>query len=99
MELDYYSEILDFYEEISGEKPKNKIKIEKWSDISYIELMNALRNNKRLKDADIKLVAKNSMILILNLFDEKIKIDTSKNWNDLDFEEKEKFRRCLISAL
>ena len=56
MELDYYSEILDFYEEISGEKPKNKIKIEKWSDISYIELMNALRNNKRLKDADIKFI-------------------------------------------
>jgi len=99
MEIEYYSEILDFYEEILKKKQKDKEKIEKWSDFSYIELMEEIRKRKKLKDADIKHVAKNSIILILNLFDEKTKIDTSRDWNELSKEEKEKVRKYLLSIL
>ena len=65
-EMDYYDDIISFYQDSTENKAEEE-KIEKWSDRSYISIMKDLNENKQLEDANISDVAKNSIILILNL--------------------------------
>jgi len=60
LEMEYYTKILDFYQNQKFDKET----VEIWKSKSYIELMQVLKrtNNKNL--------VKNAIILILSLFEE-----------------------------
>ena len=72
-EIDYYNEILNYFEQNTGSNVFVFDQNDKWVDYSYIHLMRELRNDKVLLDADINDVAKNCLILILSLIEMKQK--------------------------
>ncbi len=87
-ELDYYSDIIEFFENPNV----NKETIELWKDKSFIELMKVLERTSR------KEFVKNAILLILSLFDEHppdIYTSRGTNVNFLDNGEK----RSYISVL
>jgi len=97
-ELDYYSEIVDYYEITEGNDFSSDT--EDYVNHSYIRLMNEVKNKKNLQDAaDIADVAKNSIILILNLFDKKCKISSEIPLENLPEVEKKKVRKALLKIL
>ena len=98
-ELDYYSEIVDYYSEITEYNDFSFDTIENYSFHSYIRLMNEVKNEKDLQDACIADVAKNSIILILNLFDKKCQISSSIPLENLSEPEKKKVRNALLKFL
>ena len=100
-ELDYYSEIVDYYEITeSNDFSFDTIEIENFSTQSYIRLMNEVKNEKNLQDdACMADVAKNSIILILNLFDKKCQISSSIPLENLPEAEKNKVRNALLKFL
>lgn len=99
-EVDYYDEIVQFYEKTRRASDVEKSRIEKWSDFSYIQLMQDIKQRKTLQDAcDVKDVVKNSIILILNLFDDKCQIETETPLEELSEEEKKKVRKAMLEAL
>ncbi len=104
-EIDYYDEILNFYEDSGYNNGENKKKysakeIERWSNLSYIYLMKDVRKNKKLADdTEIMDVAKNSIILILNLFDQKCQIKSNADLEGLSRKEKDNIKMALIQAL
>ncbi|MBD3350960.1 MAG: hypothetical protein GF364_05685 [Candidatus Lokiarchaeota archaeon] len=99
-EIEYYTDIISFYEETTEKKPKPKVEIEKWTDFSYIDLMREIKEEKELKDnADVKDVVTNSIILILNLFDDKCQIQTDRSFSDLTKKEKKIIREALLKEL
>ncbi|MHA1898635.1 MAG: hypothetical protein ACTSU2_14685 [Promethearchaeota archaeon] len=98
-EIDYYDFILRFYEEINEKKKKDKGAIELWSDKSIINLMHDLKQNKKLSDAEIRDVIKNSLILILDLFDEKCQRDPNKPLEALSDKDKANIRKILLKVL
>jgi hypothetical protein len=98
-EIDYYSEILDFYEKTSEYGNLSYEEIEKWSEQSYIQLMNEVKENKVLNDAPMIDVAKNSIILILNLFDKKCQIQSDIPLDQLSDEDKGAIKEALNSIL
>ena len=98
-ELDYYSEIVDYYE--ITESDDFSFDTENYVNHSYIRLMNEVKNEKNLQDACIADVAKNSIILILNLFDKKCQINLSSEipLENLPEVEKKKVRKALLKLL
>jgi hypothetical protein len=70
-EIDYYSEILTYFERTTGRNVFVFDQNDKWVDFSYINLMRELRSDKVLLDAHIGDVAKNCLILILSLIEMK----------------------------
>ncbi|MHA1729019.1 MAG: hypothetical protein ACTSWY_09830 [Promethearchaeota archaeon] len=102
-EMDYYEEIIDFYEQTLDVITISTVlddQIEKWSDFSYIKLMNEIKNEKELKEEiPIEDVAKNSIILILNLFDKRCQITSEIPLKSLPSDEKKKIREALLKAL
>ena len=72
-EIDYYNEILNYFESTTGKNVFVFDQNDKWADFSYIHLMRELRNDKVLLDADINDVTKNCLILILSLIEMKNK--------------------------
>lgn len=98
-ELDYYSEILDFYENTTELNNFNDEFIEKWSEKSYILLMDEVKHNKILNDASMIDVAKNAIILILNLFDKKCQITSDVPLDQLSREEKDAIKDSLNKIL
>ncbi|MBN2155838.1 MAG: hypothetical protein JW776_07325 [Candidatus Lokiarchaeota archaeon] len=68
-EIDYYNEILYYFEKTTGHNVFVFDQNDKWADYSYIRLMNELKNNKVLLDADIGDVTRNCLILILSLIE------------------------------
>ena len=72
-EIDYYNEILNYFENTTSENIFVFDQNDKWVDYSYIHLMQELRSNKVLLDADINDVTKNCLILILSLIEMKQK--------------------------
>ena len=87
-ELDYYSNIIDFFQ-----NPKeNKETIEIWKDKSFIELMKVLERTSR------KEFVKNAILLILSLFDEHppdLYTSRGTNVNSLDNGEKRSYMSVL----
>lgn len=97
-EIDYYTQIVEFYENYSkGNIPPEKIEL--FSDISIIKLMEDLKKGKKLKDADIKHVAKNSLILLLDLFDERCQVETDIPIDKLSEEEKRRIKKVLMRLI
>ena len=72
-EIDYYNEIINYFEATTAENVFVFDQNDKWVDYSYIHLMKELRNDKVLMDADIGDVTKNCLILILSLIEMKQK--------------------------
>jgi len=72
-EIDYYNEIINYFETTTGENVFVFDQNDKWVDYSYIHLMKELRSDKVLMDADIGDVTKNCLILILSLIEMKQK--------------------------
>lgn len=102
-ELDYYSEIVDYYSEITEYNDFSFDTIENYSSYSsysYIRLMNEVKNEKVLQDdACIADVAKNSIILILNLFDKKCQIKPTIPLENLTENEKNEVKNALLKFL
>ena len=87
-ELDYYSDIIEFFENPNV----NKETIELWKDKSFIELMKVLERTSR-KD-----FVKNAILLILSLFEEHppdIYTSRGTNVNFLDNGEKKSYMSVL----
>jgi len=83
-ELDYYSDIIEFFQNPNV----NKETIEIWKDKSLIELMKVLERTSR------KEFVKNAILLILSLFDEHppdIYTSRGTNVNSLDNGEKRSY--------
>jgi hypothetical protein len=97
-ELDYYDGIINYYKETECKSEDDGI-VETWSDRTYISLMKDLNSKKCLKDADISDVAKNSIILILNLFDKKCQVRSSTKLNEMSEEDKKIIKEALMNAL
>lgn len=72
-EIDYYNEILSYFEATTGKNIFVFDQNDKWVDYSYIHLMRELRSDKVLMDADIGDVTKNCLLLILGLIEMKQK--------------------------
>jgi len=83
-ELDYYSDIIEFFQNPNV----NKETIEIWKDKSLIELMKVLERTSRTE------FVKNAILLILSLFDEHppdIYTSRGTNVNSLDNGEKRSY--------
>ena len=83
-ELDYYSNIIEFFQNPNT----NKETIELWKDKSFIELMKVLERTSR------KEFVKNAILVILSLFDEHppdIYTSRGTNVNSLDHGEKKSY--------
>jgi uncharacterized protein (DUF342 family) len=99
-EIEYYTEIINFYEQTTEIQAKHEKKVENWEDLSFIKLMKDVKENKILEDkADVKDVVKNSIILILNLFDEKCQLDMDTPIENLNKREQAKIRRTLEAVI
>ncbi len=68
-EIDYYNEILNYFEATTAKNIFVFDQNDKWVDFSYLKLLNDLNHNKVLMDADIADVVKNCFILILGLIE------------------------------
>lgn len=97
-EFDYYERILNFFEETETEKIESE-EIENWTDHSIINLMKDIKDKKQLEDASIKDVIKNSIILILNLFDKKCKAQRNVSLESLSDEEKKEIKNSLMQVI
>ena len=87
-ELDYYSNIIEFFQNPNV----NKETIELWKDKSFIELMKVLERTSR------KEFVKNAILLILSLFEEHppdIYTSRGTNVNFLDNGEKRSYMSVL----
>jgi len=87
-ELDYYSDIIEFFQNPNV----NKETIEIWKDKSLIELMKVLERTSR------KEFVKNAILVILSLFDEHppdIYTSRGTNVNSLDNGEKGSYLSVL----
>lgn len=96
-ELEYYEDIILHYEEsLSSSKPEE---IEEWMDAKYITILDDLKSKKPISDAPIEDVAKNAILLILNLFKSKKEFCGSVSWNCLTREERNLVRDSLFKVL
>ena len=96
-ELEYYEDIIQRYEESQyNEKP---IEIDEWIDTKYISILDDLRCKKPISDACIEDVAKNAILLILNLFKSKKEHFNSVSWQCLSKEERIIVRDSLYKVL
>ena len=68
-EIDYYNEILTYFEHTTSQNIFVFDQNDKWVDYSYIHLMDELKSDKVLMDADIGDVTKNCLLLILGLIE------------------------------
>lgn len=99
-EIEYYTEIIDYYEQNSESISADEKEIENWQDLSYIKLMKEIKENKKLDDnADVKDVVKNSIILILNLFDERCQNEQDMPIEQLNKREQAKIRKSLEAVI
>lgn len=99
-EIEYYTEIINFYEQSSESISKDEKEIENWQDLSFIKLMKEVKENKKLDDnANVKDVVKNSIILILNLFDERCQTEPDTPIEQLNKREQAKIRKALEAVI
>jgi hypothetical protein len=96
-ELEYYEDIIQYYEDslIS----ENHKEIEEWMDSKYISILDDLKCKKPISDASIEEVAKNAILLILNLFKSKKQYCDSVTWHCLSKEERKLVRDSLYKVL
>jgi hypothetical protein len=92
-ELEYYEEIIQYYEDTLSST--NKSDIQEWMGTKYISILDDLRCNKRIIDAPIEDVAKNAMLLILNLFKSKKEFCDAVSWHCLSKEERKLVREYV----
>ncbi len=70
-EIDYYYEIVEYYDYSKNNFGDLTTDLWKWQSLKFINLVNDIKNEKQLVDADMVNVVTNSIILILNLFGKK----------------------------
>jgi hypothetical protein len=92
-ETEYYDKIIDFYTETTHNSMFTQNEIWTWQEKTIIQLMNDIKTHKKLKNADIKDVAKNCILLLLKLFNNKNRTDS--NFDELN----EQDRRKVIEIL
>ena len=96
-ELEYYEDIIQHYEESRyDEKPTD---IDEWIDSKYISILDDLKCKKPISDACIEDVAKNAILLILNLFKSKKERFNSVSWQCLSKEERKIVQDSLYKVL
>jgi hypothetical protein len=96
-ELEYYEDIIFHYEE--SLTSANQIEIEEWMDSKYISILDDLKSKKPISDASIEDVAKNAILLILNLFKSKKEFYGAVSWQCLSKEERSLVRDSLYNVL
>jgi len=87
--VDYYDEILNYYHS----KPPKKGDIEIWKDKTYIRLMEVL------KKTNDKQKIRNSLILLLSLFEEEIPPDIFNTRGDESKNLKKEEKKKLVALL
>ena len=96
-ELEYYEEIIQYYEDTLSSANQNEI--EEWMDTKYISILDDLRCKKHITDAPIEDVAKNAILLILNLFKAKKEFCDAVSWHCLTKDERVLVRESLHKVL
>jgi len=96
-ELEYYEEIIQFYEDSLSSI--NQTEIDDWVDSKYIKIIRDLKCKKPIADALIEDVAKNAILLILNLFRSKKRDYNAVSWTCLTREERTFVRDSLYNVL
>ncbi len=96
-ELEYYEEIIEFYEESLS--TANQREIDEWMDSKYIRILDDLKCKKPIADAPIEDVAKNAIILILNLFKTKKEYCDAVSWHCLSRDERKIVKEALYHVL
>ena len=96
-ELEYYEEIIQYYE--NSYSSASPTEIEDWVDTKYITILDDLKCHKPIKDAPMEDVAKNAILLILNLFKSKKSDTKSVSWRGLSIEERKMVRDSLCKVL
>ena len=96
-ELEYYEDIILHYEESLTSSSQNEI--EEWMDAKYISILDDLKYKKPIMDAPIEDVAKNAILLILNLFKTKKSYCDAISWHCLSKEEQKLVQDCLYKVL
>lgn len=95
-ELEYYEDIIQYYESLSS---ANRTEIEEWMDSKYISILDDLKCKKPIIDAPIEDVAKNAILLILNLFESKKAYCNAVSWHCLSKEERKLVQDSLFNVL
>ena len=96
-EEEYYEEIFQFYEDTISSA--NQTEIEEWMDTKYLSILDDLKCKKPISDAPIEDVAKNAIILILNLFKTKKMYCNAVSWQCLSKEERKLVQDSLYNVL
>ena len=96
-ELEYYEEIIQYYEESLSSADQSKIS--EWMDTKYISILDDLKCKKPISDAPIEDVAKNAILLILNLFKSKKEYCEAVSWKCLSKDERKLVRESLYKVL
>ncbi|MBN2154807.1 MAG: hypothetical protein JW776_02025 [Candidatus Lokiarchaeota archaeon] len=96
-ELEYYEEIIRYYEDSLSSA--NQTEIEEWMGSKYISILDDLKSKRPISDAPIEDVAKNAILLILNLFKTKQTNYSSVTWNCLSKQERKLVKEALFHVL
>ena len=96
-ELEYYEDIILHYE--TSLTSENQNEIEEWMDAKYISILDDLKCKKPITDAPIEDVAKNAILLILNLFNTKKNYCDAVSWHCLSKDERKLVRDLLCKIL
>ncbi len=96
-ELEYYEDIILHYEE--SLTSTNPSEIQEWMDAKYISILDDLKCKKPIADAPIEDVAKNAILLILNLFKAKKSYCNAVSWQCLSKDERKLVRDSLHNVL
>jgi len=96
-EIEYYEEIIQHYEESISSG--NQTEIDEWVDTKYISILDDLKHHKPISDAQIEDVAKNAILLILNLFKSKKEYCDAVSWKCLSKEERTLVQDLLYKVL
>lgn len=95
-EIDYYYEIIEYYNCSKNNFGDLTADLWKWQSIKFINLLNDIKEDKQLVDADILNVVTNSIILMLNLFGKK---KSEPDLNSLGITEKKEVYNKLYSIV
>ncbi len=98
-EIEYYDKIINFYLQNMDYLENNVKTIDKWADFSYIRLMKELRTEKKLIDANLPDVVRNSIVLILCLFSKKCRNNRNNSIMDFSEEEKIEIKNLMLKTL
>ena len=96
-ELEYYEEIFQHFE--GSFSSTDQTQLNKWVDSKYLSILDDLKCKKPISDAHIEDVAKNAILLILNLFKTKKSYCNGVSWRCLSKEERKLVRESLYKVL